>query len=80
MNFFTFKMKDLSGKLISFDTFKKSKCFLLVNVASEWGLTKSNYTALSKIYEDYHNKGLEILGFPCNQFGAQEPWSEDKIS
>jgi len=53
MSFFAFKMKDISNKLVSFDNFKKSKCFLIVNVASEWGLTKSNYKALSGIYNDY---------------------------
>lgn len=58
INFFGFKMKDLSGKMINFDIFNKSKCFLLVNVASEWGLTKSNYQALSKMYQEYHTKGL----------------------
>lgn len=79
MNFFNISMKDITGKMINFNSFNQAKCFLIVNVASEWGLTKSNYTALSKMYEEYHSKGLEIFGFPCNQFGAQEPWSEDKI-
>lgn len=58
MSFFSFKLKDITGKLINFDIYKKSKCFLLVNVASEWGLTKSNYIALQKMYDDYHQKGL----------------------
>lgn len=79
MSFFTFRAKDIAGKVINFDIFNKAKCFLIVNVASQCGLTNSNYRALEKVYEDYHDKGLEILGFPCNQFGAQEPWDEDEI-
>ncbi|TXG52765.1 hypothetical protein EZV62_021934 [Acer yangbiense] len=51
----------------------KGKVFLIVNVASQCGLTNSNYTELSQLYEKYKNQGFEILAFPCNQFGAQEP-------
>lgn len=56
--FFSFKMKDLFGNLVNFNTYNKAKCILVVNVASEWGLTKSNYQALSKMYSDYKDKGL----------------------
>lgn len=56
----------------------KGKTLLIVNTASECGLTPQ-YEALEKLYEDRKNDGLEILGFPCNQFGAQEPGEEAEI-
>ena len=74
---FDFSVKDITGKLINFEIFKDKKVILVVNVASKWGLTKSDYTALSNLYSDYSQKGLEIIGAPCNQFGAQEPWPEN---
>ncbi|TXG65247.1 hypothetical protein EZV62_006522 [Acer yangbiense] len=43
------------------------------------GLTNSNYTELSQLYEKYKNQGFEILAFPCNQFGAQEPINNEQI-
>lgn len=46
---------------------------MVVNVASKCGLTKTNYNELNEIYSKYHEKGLDILAFPCNQFGGQEP-------
>ncbi|XP_039169197.1 probable phospholipid hydroperoxide glutathione peroxidase [Eucalyptus grandis] len=60
-------------------SFYKDKVLLIVNVTSQCGLTNSNYTELSQIYEKYKNQGLEILAFPCNQFGAQEPGTNEEI-
>ena len=54
------------------------KTLLLVNVASQCGLTPQ-YAGLQALYERYHGRGLEVLGFPCNQFGGQEPGSETQI-
>ncbi len=54
------------------------KVLLIVNVASQCGLTPQ-YESLEKGYEQYRDKGLVVLGFPCNQFGAQEPGSEAEI-
>ena len=54
------------------------KTLLIVNVASKCGLTPQ-YAALQQIYDQYADRGLEVLGFPCNQFGAQEPGSPDEI-
>ena len=51
---------------------------LIVNVASKCGFT-SQYKGLQSLYEQYQSKGLEILGFPCNQFGSQEPGSHEDI-
>ena len=54
------------------------KTLLIVNVASNCGFT-SQYRDLQNLYSEYQAKGLEILGFPCNQFGAQEPGSAEQI-
>jgi glutathione peroxidase len=54
------------------------KILLIVNVASNCGFT-SQYRDLQNLYSAYQAKGLEILGFPCNQFGAQEPGSAEQI-
>ncbi len=56
----------------------KGKALLVVNTASECGLTPQ-YEALEKLYEAYKEQGFEILGFPCNQFGAQEPGEDADI-
>ena len=56
----------------------KNKVLLIVNVASECGLTYQ-YEALQGLHNQYNEDGLEILGFPCNQFGAQEPGSNEEI-
>jgi glutathione peroxidase len=54
------------------------KVLLVVNVASECGFT-SQYKDLQTLYEEFHSRGLEILGFPCNQFGGQEPGTPQQI-
>ncbi|KAL3645866.1 Glutathione peroxidase 7 [Castilleja foliolosa] len=73
-----FTVKDIDGTDVSLSKFK-GKVLLIVNVASKCGLTSSNYTELSQIYEKYKTQGLEILAFPCNQFGGQEPGSNPEI-
>jgi len=57
----------------------RGKVLLVVNVASKCGLTKQ-YDALEKIYAQFKHQGLEVLGFPANDFGAQEPGSNDEIA
>ncbi|MCZ7559998.1 MAG: glutathione peroxidase [Burkholderiaceae bacterium] len=57
----------------------RGKVLLIVNTASQCGLTPQ-YAGLEELYREYHGRGLEILGFPCNQFGAQEPGSEGEIA
>jgi glutathione peroxidase len=54
------------------------KVLLVVNVASQCGLTP-HYAGLQELYENFRDRGLVVLGFPCNQFGAQEPGSEAEI-
>ena len=77
MNTHDFKVKDVSGKEVSLSTYK-NKVLLIVNVASQCGLTPQ-YKGLEELYEKYNSKGFEILGFPCNQFGGQEPGTENEI-
>ena len=54
------------------------KVLLIVNVASQCGFT-SQYKELQDLYDDFHTRGLEILAFPCNQFGGQEPGTPEQI-
>jgi glutathione peroxidase len=61
------------------DYLNNKKLLIIVNTASYCGYTKPNYTQLVDLYTKYKDKGLEILGFPCNQFYAQEYKSEDDI-
>ena len=56
----------------------KGKVILMVNVASRCGFTRQ-YQGLEELYNKYKNKGLVVCGFPCNQFGGQEPGSEEEI-
>ena len=68
---------DIRGKPVKLSRYK-GKVLLIVNTASECGFTPQ-YKGLEALYEKLHDKGLEILGFPCNQFGAQEPGDEKAI-
>lgn len=70
-------VKDIDGKEIKLSGYK-GKVLLIVNVASECGYTPQ-YEGLQKIYEKYEEEGLEILAFPCNDFGAQEPGTNEEI-
>ena len=70
-------VKDIDGKEASLKAYQ-GKVLLIVNVASQCGLTPQ-YKALEAIHEKYKDKGLTVLGFPCNQFGGQEPGSNEQI-
>jgi glutathione peroxidase len=69
---YEFTVKDIDNQEVKLDKYK-GKVLLIVNVASKCGFTKTNYKELNELYNTYHDQGLEILGFPCNQFGHQEP-------
>ena len=72
-----FVVKDIN--LVDIDlSIYDGKTLLIVNVASECGLT-FHYEGLQELYNEYNSQGLEILAFPCNQFGAQEPGNNDEI-
>ena len=73
----TGKVKTLAGKEVSLDQYV-GKVVLIVNVASKCGLTP-HYKGLQAMYDKYKEKGFEILGFPCNQFGGQEPGTAEEI-
>ncbi|MFJ5330099.1 glutathione peroxidase [Pectobacterium versatile] len=74
---YTIPLTTIDGKATTFDAFK-GQVALVVNVASQCGLTKQ-YDALEKLYETYRDKGLVVLGFPSNEFAGQEPGSEEEI-
>ncbi len=70
-------LKDIDGKDTSLKGYQ-GKVLLMVNVASQCGLTPQ-YQGLQALHEQYKDKGLVVLGFPCNDFGAQEPGSNEEI-
>ena len=76
-NFYDFTAKTIDGTDKALKDYA-GQALLLVNVASQCGLTPQ-YEGLQKLYEQYRGRGLEVLGFPCNQFGAQEPGTETQI-
>lgn len=76
-NFFDFTVKAADGSALPLSAYK-GKAVLVVNVASKCGFTPQ-YTGLEALAKKYSDKGLVVLGFPCNQFGAQEPGSNAEI-
>jgi len=76
-NILDISVKDMDGKDVKLETYK-GKVLMIVNVASKCGNTPQ-YKGLQTIYEKYKNKGFEILAFPCNDFGSQEPGTNDEI-
>jgi glutathione peroxidase len=74
--FYDFKMKDINGNEVDFNTFKGKK-IMIVNVASKCGYTKQ-YEALQELYAT-HGDDIVILGFPANNFGGQEPGTNEEI-
>ncbi|XP_073130203.1 probable phospholipid hydroperoxide glutathione peroxidase [Henckelia pumila] len=73
-----FTVKDIKGNDVDLSIYK-GKVLIIVNVASECGLANTNYTELAQLYGKYKDQGLEILAFPCNQFGSQEPGTNEQI-
>lgn len=75
--FYSFKANSLQGEPVDFNDFK-GKVVLVVNTASRCGFTPQ-YAGLQDLHEKYSEQGLEILAFPCNQFGQQEPGDAESI-
>ena len=75
---YSIPVTSIDGKETSLEQYA-GKVLLIVNVASKCGLTP-HYAALEQLYKKYKDSGLVVLGFPCNQFGAQEPGTESEIA
>ncbi len=77
MTVYDYKAKAIDGREQSLEEYK-GKVLLVVNVASRCGFTPQ-YKGLENLYRKFKDRGFEVLGFPCNQFGAQEPGNEEEI-
>ncbi|MBD7965772.1 glutathione peroxidase [Fictibacillus norfolkensis] len=77
MSVYDFSVETIKGEKADLDSYK-GDVLLIVNTASKCGFTPQ-YKGLQSIYESHKEQGLSVLGFPCNQFGAQEPGSSDEI-
>ena len=77
MSIYSYNVKNRSGEEVSLSKFK-GKVLIIVNTATGCGFTPQ-YEGLEKLYKKYHDSGLEILDFPCNQFGNQAAGSDDEI-
>lgn len=75
---YEFSAKDITGQLVQFSDFK-NKPLLIVNTASKCGFTPQ-FKGLEELYQSYQPKGFVVLGFPCNQFGSQDPGSNQEIT
>ncbi|HEX5302705.1 MAG TPA: glutathione peroxidase, partial [Streptosporangiaceae bacterium] len=79
MSILDIPVKTLSGQDSSLGSAAPGAALLVVNVASKCGLTPQ-YTALEKLHEQFRDRGLAVVGFPCNQFGGQEPGTAGEIA
>lgn len=77
MSVFQYTARNIRGKEINLEQYK-DKVLLIVNTASKCGFTPQ-YSDLQRLYEKYQDQGLQILGFPSNQFGEQEPGSNEEV-
>ena len=77
MSLYQFNFNNINGEEVSFKSLE-GKIVLIVNTASNCGLTY-HYKGLENLYQEYKGDGLKIIGFPCNQFGKQEPGTEEEI-
>ncbi len=77
MSIYDFQVKSIDGNSQSLETYR-GQVLLIVNVASQCGFTPQ-YTGLESLYRQYKDHGFAVLGFPCNQFGHQEPGDEAEI-
>lgn len=77
MSIYDFTMRDSFGDEIPFSTYE-GKVLLIVNTASKCGFTPQ-FQGLQELYDTYAERGLEILGFPCNQFAGQDPGTNEEI-
>ncbi len=78
MDIYQFQARRLNGQMADLSAYR-GKVLLIVNTASQCGLTPQ-YEGLQKLFEEFQGDGLAILGFPCNQFGEQEPGTSGEIA
>jgi glutathione peroxidase len=74
---YEFTADNLAGKPVNLEQYR-GKVLLVVNTASNCGFTPQ-YEGLEQVYQQFKDKGVEVLGFPCNQFGSQEPGGSEEI-
>lgn len=77
MGFYDYEAMDIDGNNVSMQDYE-GKVVLVVNTASKCGYTPQ-FEGLEQLYKDYKDRGFEVLGFPCNQFGGQDPGSDEEI-
>jgi glutathione peroxidase len=77
MSIYAFSARDIDGNDVPLERYR-GKTLLIVNVASRCGFTPQ-YTGLEALHQKYEDRGFAVLGFPCNQFGSQEPGGEPEI-
>jgi glutathione peroxidase len=75
---YDFTARDIEGREVALERFR-GQVLLVVNTASQCGFTKQ-YAGLERLYEDLHERGFSVLGFPCYQFGGQEPGDAAEIA
>jgi len=78
MSVYEFKVKNIKGEEVALESYK-GKLLLVVNTASQCGFTPQ-YKGLEELYQKYSKSGFEVLAFPCNQFGGQEPGNDQEIA
>jgi glutathione peroxidase len=78
MSIYDFKVKAINDTEVSLDTYR-GQVLLIVNTASKCGFTPQ-YQGLQVLYDKYHSQGFSVLGFPCNQFAAQEPGDNAEVA
>jgi glutathione peroxidase len=76
-NIYDYSVNSLNGAPVDLGSYR-GKVLLIINTASNCGFTPQ-YKGLEAVYQQFKDKGVEVLGFPCNQFGSQEPGSSDEI-
>ena len=77
MSIYDYRVKDMRGDMVDLHSYK-GRVLLIVNTATGCGFTPQ-YEGLEKLYQKYRDQGLEILDFPCNEFGHQAPGTNDEI-
>jgi len=76
---YDYSVENSEGEMVPLSTYASKRVIIVVNVASNCGYTYTNYRGLVEMYERYKDHGLEILAFPSNQFGEQEPGTDSEI-